>query len=570
MYMVYPQWLVSVENGLLDGMCRQTSGNASSDVALVEIDDATLALHGRWPWNRAQTAKLVRALNAQNPASVALAVMFPEPSPEDGELAGAIAGGRVATGYALSSLKTHPLPADLEWPAPGASGFLNVAPSDDGVLRSIPLLTARDGSAEPSLALAALRMSRPERLAALRREEDGNWRLRWNDKTARLDAHGLLRPRLRPQASFARYSAAGVLAGNVPPGALTGKIVLAGVTARGFGDERVTAMSPAYSGLAIHASVIDNLLHGGALAPAAEGRRWELLLLLAVGAGTALAPLRWVLGVLAGVIAVSFSAFVLGDVFVSPVLIALTLTGNAAMTVEFSARARESRHEKTTRELKAANDFMLAALASLTTLRDVETGAHLARVQRALRLLCDSLREKPRYRAALQPETVDLLVAVAPIHDIGKIGIPDGVLQKMGRLTPEETTLIREHVRYGRQVLEVARDQSGLRNEALFAMCQALVYSHHERWDGSGYPDGLRGEAIPLPARLLAVADVYDALATRRVYKPAIPHDEVVDEIVAGRGVLFDPDIVDAFLAQHEKFRQVYEEEHKRAAAMKA
>lgn len=573
LFVVHPTWLMWHELGLLDALARRMGGRAGSEVVLVEIDDQSLGVHGRWPWKRSQTAKLVRALTAGGPSAVALAMMFSEPSEEDPELAGAMAGGRVVSGYALDREASDPLPAELEWPGDGlvaGRGFLNAAPDEDGVLRRVPLLLAQDGRVFPSFGLAALQVSRPERVVALRQEGGGDWRLRWNESVVRLNAYGFLQPKLRPREGFAHYSAADVLAGRIRPGAIAGKIVLVGVTARGLGDERITALSPGYSGLAVHASVVDNLLHGGALAPIESGRVWEALLLVTVGIGSALAPARWLAAGGGIPVALTLVTFAWADTFVSPVLVLFVLAGNAVTAVVQRAMVREDTHERTTRELKAANDFMLAALASLTTLRDVETGAHLARVQRSLRLLCDSLQETPQYRMLLRPETVELLVAVAPIHDIGKIGIPDGILQKMGRLTPEEMTLIREHVRYGRQVLEVARDKSGLRNDALFAMCQALVYSHHERWNGSGYPDGLRGEAIPLPARLLAVVDVYDALATRRVYKPAMPHDVVVDEIAAGRGVLFDPDIVDAFLAQHEKFRQVYAEDLERTAAANA
>lgn len=573
LFAAHPAWLAAVEVGVFDAMTRRMSGSAGGGVVLVEIDDRSLATHGRWPWRRSQTAELVRALTAGRPAAVGLAMMFSEPGDGDEELAAAMAGGPVVSGYDIGTERTPPLPAELEWPADGRMadrGFLNAGPDEDGVLRRVPLLQAQGGRAHLSLGLAALRASRPAGVVALRQEAGGEWSLRWNEVTVRLDAHGFLLPRLRPRESFQRYRASAVLAGGLPAGALAGKIVLVGVTARGFGDERITALSPAYSGLAVHASVVDNLLEGGALAPAATGRVWEALVLLVAGAGAALVPVRWLALGGGGVLVLSLAAFAWEGVFVSPVLVLFVLTGNALLAAARAALEGEDRHTRTERDLKAANDFMLAALASLTTLRDVETGAHLARVQRALRLLCDSLQAAPQYRMRLRPETVELLVAVAPIHDIGKIGIPDGILQKMGRLTPEEMTLIREHVRYGRQVLEVAREKSGLRNEELFAMCQALVYSHHERWNGSGYPDGLCGEEIPLPARLLAVVDVYDALATRRVYKPALPHDVVVNEIAAGRGVLFDPDIVDAFLAQHEKFRQVYASDLERAAAMDA
>lgn len=198
--------------------------------------------------------------------------------------------------------------------------------------------------------------------------------------------------------------------------------------------------------------------------------------------------------------------------------------------------------------MKAARDFTLAALASVTALRDEETGGHLERTQATLRGLCEELRNQPRFRDFLTRETIELLVTVAPIHDIGKIGIRDDILLKPGRLSAEEMAHVREHVYLGQRVLEQARRKSGLDNPQLFELCDALVFCHHERWDGSGYPRGLKGDEIPIPARLFAVADVFDALISRRVYKPEMSYEAAAAEIAAARGTLFDPEVVDAFL----------------------
>jgi putative two-component system response regulator len=186
--------------------------------------------------------------------------------------------------------------------------------------------------------------------------------------------------------------------------------------------------------------------------------------------------------------------------FISPLLPYAAVAGNLVAGVVRDARAQSEKGRRGAMELRVANEFMLAALASLIALRDDDCHGHVTRVQNSLRLLCENASASPRF--SLSAETVELLISVAPIHDIGKVGIPDAILRKAGRLTPEETELIRRHVLYGRQVLESARDKSGLNSPAIFEMCPALVYSHHERWDGSGYPLGLKGEAIPLPARL--------------------------------------------------------------------
>ncbi|MGH7489926.1 MAG: HD-GYP domain-containing protein, partial [bacterium] len=205
----------------------------------------------------------------------------------------------------------------------------------------------------------------------------------------------------------------------------------------------------------------------------------------------------------------------------------------------------------------ASRKFILTALTSSTAVRHSETGGRIFRIQRFVKLLCDALSSHPRFHRFLTPQTIDLLVQLAPIHDVGKVGVPDRILMKPGPLTPEEFQVIQRHVTYGWEVLEDAREKSGVRDEALFELARDIVYTHHERWDGSGYPRRLRGPAIPIPGRLLAVADVYDALVSKRVYKGSVPHSEAVRTTQAGRGTQFDPDIVDAFLAAEESWRLV-------------
>ena len=149
-----------------------------------------------------------------------------------------------------------------------------------------------------------------------------------------------------------------------------------------------------------------------------------------------------------------------------------------------------------------------------------------------------------------------LLFKSAPLHDIGKVGIPDRILLKPGKLTPEEFEIMKTHTTLGRDAIQHAEEQLGIRVKFL-TIAKQIAYSHQEKWDGSGYPLGLSGEEIPLSARLMAVADVYDALISERVYKKAMPHEEALVIMRDGRGVHFDPDILDAFMAQHEEFRMI-------------
>lgn len=211
-----------------------------------------------------------------------------------------------------------------------------------------------------------------------------------------------------------------------------------------------------------------------------------------------------------------------------------------------------------TEELQAIQDVTIFTMASLAETRDNETGNHIRRTQYYVRSLCVALREHPRFKAFLTPQTIDSLFKSAPLHDIGKVGIPDLILLKPGRLTPEEFEVMKTHTTLGREAIQRAEDQLGLEVDFL-RHAKEIAYCHQEKWDGSGYPQGLAGDAIPISARLMALADVYDALISRRVYKPPMSHEQACAIIREGRGAHFDPDIVDAFDRQEEDFRAIAE-----------
>ena len=214
-------------------------------------------------------------------------------------------------------------------------------------------------------------------------------------------------------------------------------------------------------------------------------------------------------------------------------------------------------------------EVSIRALARLAEIRDPETGNHLRRTQAYMNVLARRLALDPRHAATLTPHTIDLIVKSAPLHDIGKVGIPDYILLKPGKLTPEEWTIMQTHARLGAEAIEHAEEDAE-RPVPFLAIAKEIARHHHERWDGSGYPDRLAGEAIPIAARLMALADVFDALISRRVYKDPVSLDGAREMICAGRGTHFDPDVVDAFLADLPQFADIasrYGDEAAEAAA---
>ena len=216
----------------------------------------------------------------------------------------------------------------------------------------------------------------------------------------------------------------------------------------------------------------------------------------------------------------------------------------------------EQEVRRRTRELSLIQDATIVAMASLAETRDNETGNHIRRTQMYLRALARHLQNHPRFAAQLSDENIDLMYKSAPLHDIGKVAIPDRILLKPGKLNPAECEIMKTHTTLGRDAIN--------RAEALFGgvssflrFAKEIAYSHQEKWDGTGYPLGLAGERIPLSARLMAVADVYDGLISRRVYKPSRSHSEAVEVLRAASGTHFDPDILDAFLELQDEFNAI-------------
>lgn len=238
------------------------------------------------------------------------------------------------------------------------------------------------------------------------------------------------------------------------------------------------------------------------------------------------------------------------------------LTKSRLKAVQFALSDQNAKLEdevrKRTGELAMSQDAAILTLASLVETRDNETGNHVRRTQHYVRELARELRNHPKFASALSEKQIETMFKSAPLHDIGKVGIPDHILRKPGRLEPEEFEIMKTHTTIGHEALETVQRELGIKLDFLDC-AQEIALNHHEKWDGSGYPRGLSGDAIPVSARLMAVADVYDALISERVYKKALSHDAAAAMIREGRGRHFDPDVVDAFFAIPDKIKAIAE-----------
>jgi len=593
-----PSFLASFEYGVYDTLVRSTRIHPPGGrIVIVDIDDRSLSAIGQWPWRRDVIGGLIARLRNFGASAVALDIIFAEPdryegtgAPPDATLADTLRAGRVVLGYALtfdradeasSACVQHPLglaiiqrgeePAEdpffratgaicnlpILMQAATASGFLNAAPDPDGILRRVPLLLEFDGRVYPGLALAAVAAATGTRDTALRVANVNTSSLMFGSRNVPLDGKSNLLLRYRgAKRTFPYVSAVDVLSGQSNADAFKDRLVFVGTTALGTREVVSTPLDTLFAGVEVQATMADNLLQQDFIRRPEYGVTLETQAVLALGIVAALMVRRlglaWgALGV-AACLAVVWSGAVslmsANGTFLSPLFPTVGLTSAlAAMTVaRFTIERR--RADRAGQEKATSQRLMVQALLSLTEVRDAETGRHSRRTQQYTRVLAEQLATHPQFGGYLTPERIELLASLAPLHDIGKVGVPDRLLNKPGELTAEELVEMRKHPAHGRDVIVHAQQAVGVHDDVILAMAKDLVYTHHEKWDGTGYPEGLRGAEIPIPGRVMAVVDVYDATVTRRIYRLPMSHDEAVAFIAKGRGTHFDPDVVDAFL----------------------
>jgi response regulator RpfG family c-di-GMP phosphodiesterase len=231
----------------------------------------------------------------------------------------------------------------------------------------------------------------------------------------------------------------------------------------------------------------------------------------------------------------------------------------AALVAEGAASLVRSRRQadRERERRSAAQRLIVQSLTTLTETRDRDTGRHARRTQELTRILATALARRPGYRRTLDAARISLIATLAPLHDIGKVGVSDAVLRKPGALNAAELEEMRRHPELGYESLLRAEALAGVHDDEVLAVAKEIVRTHHEWWDGSGYPRGLTGEAIPVSGRIVSVVDAYDAIVGNRAYHAGSTHEEAVRAITAGSGSHFDPEVVAAFLAVHEEIRRV-------------
>ena len=611
-----------LDNAAYDILLRAAPARATAGrVVIVDVDERSLSSIGQWPWRRDLIGGLVARLRQMGAATIALDIVFAEPdrfvepsagrsqdeyapASSDEALAAQLREGRVVLGHAMrfddvaspeNSCLMHPVsPAVLHEgeetgaapyfhatgvvcnlpilaAAAGASGFMNAAPDGDGILRRVPLLIELDGRVYPSLALAATMAATGSRDLTLRIANVNAASLTVGDSVVPVDgkANALLRYRGIKQ-TFPYVSAADVMNDRVPAGSLADKIVFVGTTALGTREVVATPLDTLFVGVEVQATVADNLLQQDFISRSTLGTALEGLVVLVFGLAitwlvASTGTRSGVIGTIAAIVALWYAAgwlLAARGVFVSPVMPTIGSAAALAFMTLAKFSVERGRADAAGRDKTTAQRLMVQTLLSLTETRDAETGRHSRRTQEYVRLLAQQLSTNPEFHGYLTPERIDLVASLAPLHDIGKVGVPDHILNKPGALTADELKEMQKHPEHGYEVILKAEGRAGVRDDTILAMAKDLVYTHHERWDGTGYPRKLRGKEIPVEGRVMAVVDVYDATTTRTLYRTPMSHEDAVQFIVEGRGTHFDPSVVQAFVDVAPHFKTVSAEVH--------
>ncbi len=612
--------LARLDNVFLDAFLLHSSADRpSTGTIVIDIDDYSLAAVGQWPWPRYRVASLIERIAARRPAAIGMDVLFPEPdrsSPDtiretyrrdfgldvavtgvpdglrdnDGYLGDTIARtGVVASDYLYFDHTTKPAPsrtglvfdgrtdllsldvatgilsnADAIATQTRTTGFVNNGADEDGVLRRLPLLLRHEGVIHANLSLATVMRSLGVSTATIESDADG-LAIRVGPHRVPIDPSGFATVRFNAKPrSYRSISAVDVLNGEFDATQLAGRIVFIGSSAVGLNDLHATALDARFPGLKVQAVMAQNILDDDFVQTPSWAPPTTFAACLAAGLvmSTMFVAVGGVYGAVVGsllaictVVLASVLPFVRAGLYVSPaapIVVVLTLFVLFFVT-RFAIEKR--RAYVWHRQLENARQVTMESMASVAETRDPETGAHIKRTQHYVRAIAEQLQRTGHHRAMLTKEYIDLLFLSAPLHDIGKVGVPDHILLKPGRLTDDEFVLMKEHAEFGRKIIFSTSQR--IDGDNFLIVAGEIAATHHEKWDGTGYPRGLAGEAIPLSGRIMAAADIYDALISRRCYKEPFSHERATALMRESHGTIFDPVVLDAFFGIEDEIRAI-------------
>lgn len=589
-------------------------------ITIVDIDETSLAAVGQWPWPRYRLARLVQLIHESEPRAMAMDIVFPEPDQaslthiakrltteldihltlaeiprgaEDNDLffgmilaQTRMVGGRFFTFDHTGKdtvcrqsyfdiidpdhLLSLPQAAGMLCNTPAietrlhATGFINSRHDTDGLLRRIPLLIQHRSQIHPHLCLALFMQDQGISTARVVQTRTSPF-IQAGPHLIPVTREGFAAVRFSgPAFAFPYLSAVDILNRDFDKSDLKDRIVFLGSSAMGLNDLHQTLFDPHMPGVEVNAVLTDNILNNDLMIlpswagwlKAAACMICGLFMagLFSISAGPA-RLLTVSLACLTAVTGTSLLAYGTGSVFISPagpvvtVLVLFLLVSLCRLAME--KQAAFTWYQR----LSSAQQLTMEAMVSMVETRDPETGEHIVRTQHYARAIAEHLRDTGFFTETLTDRFIKNLFLSVPLHDIGKVGTPDRILLKPDRLTDEEFEIMKQHAQHGRTI--IVRAARNYKDSNYLAMGSQIAGTHHEKWNGKGYPSGLSGIHIPLAGRIMAIADVYDALISERCYKPAFSHEKAMAIILEEKGNAFDPVIVDAFVQIEDRIKQI-------------
>ena len=586
---------------------------SKSNVVIVDIDENSLEKIGQWPWSRVILASLISKINSASPSTIAIDIIFPEKdrtSPSqiqyfyknyfnidinvtgiphdlqdnDAIFADVLKSTKSVLSFYLSkeniSSRSYKVNSKLEMPSNSFSlqnypyalhntstlskgvedfGFINTNIDEDGILRRYQLVKNHQKNLLPSLGLATL-LSIDSSLKSI----DNNSFEILNHKFITDEKSNVLLNYYNDNW-YKKVSAIDLLGGKINPERIRGKIVLIGSSATALHDHVVVANGRNMAGIQVHATMIDNILHDELLVQPENFKLINICISLLVTLLLTFLLFKkennYILLLFITVIFMSTVVNVytlVSGLYISigylllPFLMQFFLIGILFIFIDTYDKKEFSE------ELNRSHIALLDSMSHVAEVHDFETGAHIIRTKKYIKLLAEYIYSKGIYKDELSKDIINMMYITAPMHDIGKVGIEDAILKKQGKLSQIEYEVMKTHAELGKHILNNAI--SSYKENKFFIMAKNIAHYHHEKWDGTGYPKGLKGIEIPLESRFMAISDVYDALVSKRVYKEPFSFERTIEIIQDGRGTHFDPILVDAFMEIKEEFHKISEE----------
>ena len=590
---------------------KSATGIAPDPVTVADIDDASLSALGQWPWPRYRIAELVQIIAEMNPAAIGIDILFSEPDRTSlvtikknflndfglnitfGDIPDGLSDNDGYLGTVLKQTKAvgaHYLYFDhlvenSRCKAPAISitdnagvtslfeasaalcnipavetqlhrsGFINNQLDDDGMLRRVPILIRHQDQIHPNLSLATVIHSLGIESGKIELDRYGPV-LTIGPYTLPVTADGYVSLKFQtPAHQLNAISVVDIFNRSIETSEIEGKIVFIGSSAAVLNDLVQTALDPTFPGVQAHAVLTGNILNSELIVTPAWSKPLILVSCLLAGlfmvslftiSSGPFPTLMGTFGLAALSIALSYSLFILDNAFISPGAVVITV----CILFAFLSAARFSIEKRNAflwlRQLTRTQQLTMESMATVAETRDPETGAHIERTKYFVRAIAEELQRSGHFPDILTRNYISLLYLSAPLHDIGKVGVPDKILQKPGKLSEAEYEQMKKHTEYGHAI--IASTTRRIDGDNFLKLSGEIAYTHHEKWDGSGYPRGLRAEEIPLSGRIMIVADVYDALTNERYYKSAFSHEASIEMMKKERGVAFFPTVFDAFM----------------------